>query len=119
MDAYHLNKNIDSFLQDYSDDYVLVANGEIRHRSKEEMRSSFSDYLNNTTFTEYKDVSEPIIGISEDGSMAWSIVRVKVMGSRKADDGSVRDFNTTFAWITLYERKDGKWLRRVEVSIND
>ncbi|MBN1223366.1 MAG: nuclear transport factor 2 family protein [Candidatus Aminicenantes bacterium] len=114
--ADHLNKDLDSFLQDYSDDYIFVAHGEIRHRSKEEMKTTLGDYFKNTTFTEYKDVSEPIIGVSDDGSTAWSIVKVRVAGSRKLDDGTVRDFDTTFAWITVYKRKDGKWTRQVEVS---
>ena len=50
----HLNKNVEHFVQGYHDDYIFVSEGEIRKTAKKELRSSFSDYLNNTTFTAYK-----------------------------------------------------------------
>ena len=75
-----------------------------------------SDYLNNTTFTEYRDLQEPIIGFSKDGSVAWSIVQVKVAGKRTIENGAERDLDFTCAWITLYERQGDKWLRLTEVS---
>jgi hypothetical protein len=74
----------------------------------EEMRASFSSYLNGTTFTEYRDLREPIIGFSDDGSVAWSVVRVKVAG-RTMDDGSERDLDFTCAWITLYRRMEDQY----------
>lgn len=115
----HLNKNIDSFVQDYAENYIFVSNGEIAYRARDEFKSSFRNYLNSTTFTEYRDLEEPIIGFSKDGSMAWSIVKVKVTGSRNMEDGSAKDFDVTYAWITLYERQGDKWIRTVEVSTNN
>ncbi|MGD9347035.1 MAG: hypothetical protein PVH84_14290 [Candidatus Aminicenantes bacterium] len=115
----HLNMNIDSFVADYAEDYIFVANGEISHRTKDEFKASFSDYLKSTTFSEYRDLEEPIIGLSRDGSMAWSIVKVKVAGSRNFEDGSQKAFDVTYAWITLYERQEDKWIRIVEVSTNN
>jgi hypothetical protein len=75
-----------------------------------------SDYLDHTTFTEYRDLQEPIIGFSKDGSVAWSIVQVKVAGKRTLNDGTERDLDFTSAWITLYERHADKWIRLGEVS---
>jgi hypothetical protein len=117
--ADHLNKNIESFVEDYSEDYVFVAHGEINHRTKAEFTTSFNDYLNSTTFSEYRDLEEPLIGFSKDGSMAWSIVKVKVAGAREIENGSTKEFDVTYAWITLYERRGEKWIRTVEVSTND
>lgn len=115
----HLNKNIDSFVEDYSKDYIFVSNGEISHPTKEEFKTSFSNYLNNTTFSEYRNLQEPIIGFSKDGSMAWAIVKVKVAGSRNMEGDSQKDFDVTYAWITLYERRGDDWIRTVEVSTNN
>jgi len=112
----HWNKDIEFFVRDISDDFISVGNGEIRKPTKEELQSSFTSYLNNTTFTEYKDLQEPIIGFSEDGSLAWSIVKVKVAGKHKMDDNAEREFDVTYAWITLYERYGNKWKRIAEVS---
>jgi len=112
----HLNNHVDFLVQNLSDDFISVSNGEIEYPTEEELRSEFSSYLDNTTFSEYADLREPIIGFSKDGSIAWSIVQVKVAGKRKADDGSERDLDFTCAWITLYEREDGRWMKLAEVS---
>ena len=112
----HLNKDVDFFVQDISEDYLAVSGGEIRKPTLEETRLKFSNYLNNTVFAEYRDLCEPIIGFSKDGSLAWSIVQVKVVGRRTMDDGSERDLDFTCAWITLYERQDDKWVRLADVS---
>ena len=112
----HLEKNVDYFVQDLAEDYVFVARGEISHPSPEEIRSNMSDYLLNTESSEYRDTQEPIIGFSKDGSLGWSIVRVKVAGKRTLDDGSERDTDFICAWITLFERQGDKWVRLGEVS---
>jgi hypothetical protein len=95
---------------------MSVGRGEIRNPTKGEITAQFSNYLNNTTFTEYRDLREPIINFSNDGSIAWSVVQVKVAGKRIMDDASERDFDDTWAWITLYKRQSDKWIRLGEVS---
>ena len=112
----HWQKDVDFFVKDMSKDYLFVQNGEIQRPQKDEISTKMSDYLNNTIFTEYRDLQEPIIGFSKDGSVAWSIVQVKVAGKRTMDDGTERDLDFTCAWITLYERQGDKWLRLAEVS---
>lgn len=112
----HWKKDISFFIKDISDDYFSVGNGEIRKPIKEEIRAQFSDYLKRTTFREYRNLQEPIIGFSKDDSLAWSIARVKVAGRSSRDDGSESELDFTCAWITLYERRGNEWLRLGEVS---
>ena len=112
----HWNKDIDFFTKDISEDYLSVGNGEIRKPTEEEITTQVTDYLNNTTFTEYRDLREPIIGFSKDGSLAWYLVQVKVAGKRTTEDGTERDVDFICAWITLYERQDDTWIRLGEVS---
>ena len=112
----HWKKDIDFFVRDISEDYMAVANGEIQRPTLEDIRSRFSTYLTNTTFTEYRDVAEPIVGFSKDGSLAWAILQIKVVGKRTTDDGSVRDLDFTCAWLTLYERQGDMWMRLTDVS---
>ena len=112
----HQDKDVAWFTRDISDDYFSVGRGEVRLPQRDEIAAQFDHYLNNTQFTEYKDLQEPIIGISRDGSLGWSIVNVRVAGSRKMVDGVVRNFDNVWAWITLYERQGDKWIRLGEVS---
>jgi len=111
----HLEKDADFFIDEMSEDYFQVSNGEIRHPSREEMRERMSSYLNETTFTEYRDMQEPIIGFSDDGSIAWSLVQVKVSGRRKTG-GAERALDFTCAWINLFKRHEDKWVRLGDVS---
>jgi hypothetical protein len=112
----HLNKNVDFFAQNLSDDFMSVSNGEIDYPTKEEIRSNFNSYLNSTIFSQYADLREPTIGFSKDGSVAWSVVQVRVAGKQVADDGTDRDMDFTCAWITLYEREGDRWIKLTEVS---
>lgn len=114
--AAHWNKDIDFFTKDIAKDYFSVNNGEIRHPTKSAITTQFSNYLNNTTFSSYKDLQEPIIGFSEDGTLAYSIVRMKIAGERQYEDGVERDFDFVCAWITLYRREGESWIRMGEVS---
>ncbi len=112
----HLNKDIDFFTENIADDYFSVGRGEIRHPEPDEIRMNFSNYLYNTEFSEYRDLQEPIVEFSKDGSLAWLIVQVKVAGERKMETDSIHTFDVTWAWITLYEREEDKWIRLGEVS---
>ncbi len=39
------------------------------------------------TYYEWDDVEEPIVRVSNDGSMAWMITRVRVRRTQKGDAG--------------------------------
>ena len=112
----HWDKDVDFLVGDMSDDFFSVSNGEIRHPGREEARATFTDYLTHTTFTEYRDLVEPEVGFSDDGSVAWANVQVKVSGIRRDDDGSTRPMGFTCAWLTLYRRVGDGWTRIGEVS---
>jgi hypothetical protein len=79
----HWKKNVEFFVKDISEDYFSVGNGEMRNLGREEITSQFERYLHSTMFTEYRDVREPIVGFSKDGSMAWSVART-IPVSRRA-----------------------------------
>jgi ketosteroid isomerase-like protein len=108
----HLNKDVDHLVQGQSADFIAVHSGEVRRPTLGETRAALARYLGSSAFTEYRDLVEPVVGVSPDGSTAWSIVQVKVSGTKS--DGRPLDF--TCAWITLYERQGDSWKRVVEAS---
>lgn len=75
-------------------------------------------YLAETEFSHYEDVADPIVGVSDDGSTAWSIVQVRVAGTRTGDDQTPRSFDTRWAWLTLWRRDGEGWKRVADVSTN-
>ena len=82
----HVSNRPDFFVQDLSDDYVNVSRG------------------------------EPTIGLSKDGSVAWSIFRLKVAGTRTLADTTEAQFDSTWGCLVLFERRDGRWVRIAEAS---
>ena len=108
----HLKKDVDYIVQDVSEDFISVNNGEVNFPSIEDLKMEYFEYLENTQFSQYEDQMEPIIGFSDDGSIGWSIVKVSVKG--KSKDNPIIDY--TCAWITLYKRSNDKWLRIIEAS---
>ncbi len=112
----HLDKDAAWLAAGAIDDFVSVSDGELSWPSQAETEEMFTGYLNSTTFSEYRDLRDPIIRVSGDGTMAWSIVQVKVAGTRATPDGAEAPLDFTSAWIMLYEKRDGQWLRSGVVS---
>jgi hypothetical protein len=112
----HVNNRPEFFIQDLAEDYVSVSRGELLRRTKDEILEAFTDYLGNTTFTEYRLLGEPTIGFSKDGSVAWSIFRLKVAGTRRIEDGTEAQFDSTWGCLILFERRGNRWIRIVEAS---
>jgi hypothetical protein len=82
----HVNNRPGFFAEDLGDEYVNVSRGELLRQTKGEILEMFTDYLANTRFFEYRPLGEPAIGFSADGSVAWSIFRLKVAGTRATAD---------------------------------
>ena len=112
----HLSNRPEALIDDLHDDFVRVSWGEIQHPSRDELREMFTAYLGSTEFSHYELLSEPVIRISEDGSMAWSAAETRVAGRRTMPDGTEAGFDSIWAWINVYERRDGRWIRVGEAS---
>jgi ketosteroid isomerase-like protein len=114
----HLDNDAAALAEPTADDYLAVSRGEVNPMSAADVEAMLAPYLAETEFSHYEDVAEPIVGISDDGSAAWSIVQVRVAGTRTGDDGVSRSFDTVWAWLTLYRRVGDGWKRTADVSTN-
>ncbi len=114
--ASHLRNDAGGVLSAEADTIVIVSRGEICHAAKEARTREFSEYLSRTEFEEYRDVIDPIVHVSDDGRTGWLLAQVRIAGSRIGADGARKPFESTWAWIELYERQDGRWRRVGEVS---
>ena len=112
----HRNNDLDTWMESETDDYVMVNRGSISTPDKAARRERLAPYLNSTTFAEYRDLVEPIVHLSEDGSLGWLIAQVRIVGTQKLPEGAPETFESTWAWIELYEKRHDKWLRIGNVS---
>ena len=67
----HIEGNVDLWMSLEAEQYTSVNNGIVSFPSLSERREQRSAYLGSTTFDTYGDIREPIVRISEDGSLGW------------------------------------------------
>jgi hypothetical protein len=106
----HLDRDAGFFVKDRPDDFLLVSRGELVHPSREATLDRFRSYLGATTFSEYKDLVPPVVKVSADGTLGWVAVQVSAKGVQKQPDGKEEPLEFVCAWVSLFEKRDGKWI---------
>lgn len=114
--AGHLARDPAAVLAAEAESVVSVNRGEVRFVARAERERQFGSYLKDARFTRYRDLIEPIVRVSRDGTLGWVIVQVGIAGTRTGEDGKPVPLDSTWAWIELYEKRDGRWRRVGEVS---
>jgi len=51
-----------------------------------------------------------VVHVSPSGDMAWAIFRVRSRYTDIKPDGTKQDDEFVCAWISTYEKRDGRWL---------
>ncbi len=112
----HIRYDAHGVLAAEPEEIIVVSGGEVRFPRKAERVSRYERYLENVEFTEYQDLIGPIVRVSDDGTLGWLIAQVKITGTVTDGDGEKTPIDSVWAWIELYEKRDGRWLRVGEVS---
>jgi hypothetical protein len=112
----HRESDAALLVADQAADMIIVNRGAVTRPSLEERRASFGSYLGRTVFSEYRDLVEPVVKVSSDGSLGWVIVQVGARGVQAMDDGTKKPIEFVSAWIELYEKRDGRWYAVGNVS---
>jgi hypothetical protein len=105
----HLDKRPDLMVASFADSFLNISRGAVTVRTPAENRARFQAYFDRSTFLEWADLAPPVIRISPDGQMAYVIVQKRVRLSALDSVGVARPEHTIFAWVELYEKRDGKW----------
>jgi hypothetical protein len=112
----HLESNVDLLLQGEEDDYIVSSRGEVSHPDREARRQFLGPYLKSTSFSVYRDLIPPVVKVSKDGSLGWVIVQVEAKGEQTEPDGAVAPLEFVSSWISLYEKRNGRWVGIGNVS---
>ena len=107
---YHFNKDSVAFANQLSDNFISVNKGVISFPSRKETISRYHQYFSSVSFNKWDDISEPIIIISDDGKMAYTIVDKLVNISYEDEAGQSVESETHFAWTAIYRKYGDKWL---------
>lgn len=105
----HLTNNVDLFVETFAYEITQIQNGSVVTISKEKSRERFAKYFANFKFDEWSDIDPPKITVSNDGTMATKSVKKRVRGTYRYADGKEETDDTTFAWLEVWLKIDGKW----------
>lgn len=109
----HFQTDPNLILRHAADEFIAVSNGKVSRSTREEVKKFFEGYFKNAKYSQWDDLEPPVIKISNDASMAWMIVRIKVS---RTEGGSQKETSFVYAGIMTYEKKNGKWVRVANVS---
>jgi hypothetical protein len=112
----HRSSDVELILEDEPEDYVVAARGEITRPTRGERRARLGTYLASTRFEEYRDVVEPVVTVSADGTLGWVVVQVRARGVQTAEPDETPPLEFVSAWIELYAKREGRWYRVGNVS---
>ncbi len=105
----HVDGDIDLWMAIEADSFVSVNGGQVTFPTTGDRRARRTAYLRDASFTVYRDLREPLVRISEDGSLGWLIAEVEIAGTKSGADGERTAFHDVWAWIELYEKTDAGW----------
>lgn len=105
----HLTNNAELFVEMFSDSFTQIQSGSILTFSKEKSLARFKNYFATMNFQEWNDIAPPVIKISKDGTLATVIVNKRVRATYKNEKGEEENDHSIFAWLTVWEKIDGKW----------
>lgn len=107
--ADHFNRDAAAMAAGFADDFTNVAHGKITKPTRDESFQRFKNYFGRSAFIEWDDITPPVIKVSDDATMGYTIVHKRVKLLSKGDDGSTAESTEVFAWVTLYRKIGGKW----------
>ncbi|MBO6575615.1 MAG: DUF4440 domain-containing protein [Rhodothermales bacterium] len=100
----HRDNDVEAWMAIEADTTLSVNGGEISFSHAAERRSEREAYLGSAEFEIYRDVAEPEVTVSVDGTLAWLAAEVEVRG-RMGD----ATFHDVWAWVELYRKTDAGW----------
>ena len=105
----HFDKNVEAFLSNFADSTIQLNHGDIIIASKAEAKKRFTPYFESVTFQKWDDVREPIIELSEDGSMAYAALEKTVVLTYPDTLGKPLYDSANYAWVSIYRKIDNQW----------
>jgi hypothetical protein len=106
----HLEHRADLLVAGQADTLLNVSAGRVSARPREQARASFQAYFDASTFSAWDDIAPPRIRISADGRMAYVVVEKRVhVAIAPSGGGAPVVQRVRYAWLSVYEKIDGRW----------
>ena len=104
----HLRGDAAPIAATIGDQLLLAENGVLRRQSNGEVVQFFTGYFKRVRYSQWRDMSPPVVVISPDGQMAWMAVEVVAQYTRP-DKPAEGEKTFKSSWIATYQRDDCVW----------
>jgi uncharacterized protein (TIGR02246 family) len=115
----HLREDAGAIADQQADDLDFISRGRIDTRTRQQTRERFAGYFEGVDFVDALWLAEPTVRLLAGGQAAYSLVAMRIVyTSQESADSKSRARYHDFAWSTVWEKRDGRWLR-VEMTSTD
>jgi len=117
--AAHLRGDAADIAERIAAEVVVVDDGKIARQTREQQRKHFEGYFRRVQHSAWEDVEAPIVHVSEDGATAWAIFHVHSAYVETKPDGGKEAGGFKGAWMSTYEKMDGRWQMTAVVTTRE
>ena len=115
----HLERNVDLLLEHAGPQVLDVRDGKVKLLNRDDVRARFRGYFSRAEFSAWDDVEPPVVHVSADGRTGWMVVRVRIAYSERDSAGHKTQHDATMAWMSAYEKREGRWVMTAVTSTSD
>ena len=112
----HFDRDVNLFMSEFADGMISVNKGKVSVATPQENKERIGNYFSSVKFIKWDDLAEPVIRLSDDGSLAYAIIQKQVILSRMDSLGKSFTDTTDYAWVSVYRKQKGEW--KVECNVS-
>ena len=106
----HMTNDAALLVSVMADSMTVVQDGVISKNSKGDIEEMFSSYFQQVKYRKWDDISEPVLDISADGTLATIIVDKLSEAAFINGDSLSANETTYWAWMSSYRKEsNGEW----------
>lgn len=106
----HLAGDVQTILAGMAPEYFQVRRGRVYELSAQDNKMRFESYLGSMKILAWDDIAEPIVFVSDDGTLATMLVTKRLaMVPINAPD-TTAPMEGVYAWQATYRRVDDIWI---------
>lgn len=105
----HFDTDIEKLVSDMGTEVIFIRDAQISTTTRAAAEQRFQVYFKDAKFREWDYVSDPVIFISDDATLAARIEHITV--DKYDTTGATPDVKFTYAGITVLKKENGRWIR--------
>jgi hypothetical protein len=110
----HYTNDAALFLSEFSDSTYQIKKGAVKYLAKDLSKIQITEYFNSSKIVRWDDLQPPIIQFSKDHTMAYAIIKKRVVTMPANMTG--KEDTTIYAWVSIFNKTTDQWKLVCNVS---